>query len=92
METLRAYIIYAEIICYFGMIWLMATMQKRGTLTGNYFALAQLIFVSLFVLTGSLLAPPTYCITLIWAAITIIIWLVGYPFARWLYRQIFPQR
>ena len=83
---------YIEIFGFFGVIWLMANMQRRGKLTEQFFAIMSLSYISLFVLTAFLLAPPKYEFFLIWAVITMIFWILGYPSARWLYRQLFPPK
>jgi len=81
-----------EIISHFGMLMFMGNMQKRGKLTEQYFALVQVAYLNLYTLTGFLLAPATFEVILIFAIITIIFWVLGYPFARWVYRQMFPPK
>jgi len=87
-----ALMLYIEIISYLGVIWLMGAMQKRGKLTEQFFALVQIGYISLFTLTGSLIGSVNLQVTIVLAFITIIYWVLGYPFARWLYRQMFPPK
>jgi hypothetical protein len=87
-----ALMIYIEIISYFGVVWYMGIMQKRGKLTEQYFALIQVGYISLITVTGFLLAPMSLEVTFTWVVIMIIYWILGYPFARWLYRQLFQPR
>jgi len=87
-----AIMLYIEIFGFFGMILLMANLQKRGNLTEQFFAIGSLSYISLFMLTAFLIAPISLEVTLVWVVVTIIQWIIGYPFARWLYRQMFPPK
>ena len=87
-----AIMLYIEIFGFFGMILLMANLQKRGNLTEQFFAIGSLSYISLFMLTAFLIAPISLEVTLVWVLVTIIQWIIGYPFARWLYRQMFPPK
>jgi len=86
------YIFLMEMFGFFGLIWLMARMYKIGKLTEQFSAILILCYLSLFLLTVFLLVPPTYVDLFIWAVITILVWLIGYPFALWIYRQIIPPK
>jgi hypothetical protein len=86
------YLLYFELLVYFGLLWHMGFMRQKGSLTEKYFAIMQLAYISLFILTGFLLAPPS--LGILWTLLVTIaaLWAIGYPFARWLYRQLFPPR
>jgi hypothetical protein len=86
------FMLFIEIISHFGMLMYMGIMQKRGKLTEQFFALSQVGYFNLYVLTGFLLTPLTLNITITFVVITIILWILGYPFARWIYRQLFANR
>ncbi len=73
---------------YLGMLWLQASWRRQGVLTANRFALFQVAFLSLFVLTVSLIAVPRMDGKLIGTVLSLLLWPIGYPFARWLYRQV----
>jgi hypothetical protein len=86
------YIFLMEMFGFFGLIWLMARMYKFRKLTEQFFAILSLTYISLFLLTGFLMVPPTYVDLFIWAIITILVWLIGYPFAKWIYRQMISPK
>ena len=79
-------------VSVFGLVWLMARMYKLGKLTENFFVILILTYISLFLLTLFILVPPTDLDIFIWAVITIIVWLIGYPFGRWIFRQLLPPK
>ncbi len=83
--------LFIEIISHLGMLMYMGIMQKRGKLTEQFFALVQVGYFNLYVLTGFLIGPVTFKVTIALVVVTIILWVLGYPFARWIYRQVFPR-
>ena len=85
------FLLCVETISYIGMLIYMGILQKRGKLTEQFFALSQLGYLNLYMLTGFLISPLTPKVTLVFLLLMIILWVVGYPFARWLYRQIFQK-
>ena len=86
------YLFLIELFGFIGLVWFMGRMHRRGVLTEQFFALSSLTYISLFLLTAFLLAPLTFDILLIWVIITAVLWVIGYPFARWIYRQAIPPR
>lgn len=86
------FIFIIEIISHFGMLLYMGIIQKRGKLTEQFFALVQVGYFNLYILTGFLITPVTSRVTVVFVLITIILWVIGYPFARWVYRQMFPSK
>ena len=90
-------ILVAEAICYIALIMLLGILAVRGRMTENLFALCMVVPISLMIMTagiGANLSSPTPTpfgfIAVILA--TIIFTVVGYPFVKWLYRQIFPHK
>ncbi len=86
------YLFLMEVFGFIGIMWLMGKMYRRGMLTEQFFAVLSFTYISLFLLTAFLLAPLSYGILLIWVIITAVLWIVGYPFARWVYRQVIPPK
>jgi hypothetical protein len=90
--ALIAIMIYIEIVSYFGVIWFMGVMQKRGRLTEQFFAIVQVGYISVITLTGFLVGSLTWQTIVALVVIIIIYWILGYPFARWAYRQLFSPK
>ena len=86
------YLFLAEVFGFVGIMWLLGNMYKQGKLTEQFFAILTLTYISIFLLTGFLLVTPTYVDLIFWAILTILVWLIGYPFARWIYRQVLPPK
>lgn len=84
--------LFIEIISHFGVLMYMGVMQRRGKLTEQFFALVQVGYSNLYVLTGFLITPLTLKITMAFITITILLWVLGYPFTRWIYRQMFLSK
>lgn len=81
-----------EAFGFFGLIWFMARLYSLGKLTEQFSAILILCYISIFLLTGFLLTPPTYVDLSVWAIVTILVWVIGYPFSRWIYKQLFPPK
>lgn len=85
------YILIAELIGYLGIIWLQGIWYKRGELNENKFALFQVTYFSLFILSGFLYySSLEYIFTGV--TLSILSWVIGYPVARWVYRQVRPPK
>ncbi len=87
-------IIIIEVICYFGVILLQIFWGIRGVLTEQRFALFQVASLSLIMITVGLFDySPEYPFGLIAISIAVFLfWIIGYPMARWIYRQVFPPK
>ena len=90
-------ILNIEVICYFGLILFQIILAVRGLLTEQLFALLQVAFISLIMITAGLDAnlssPHPYPFGLLTGSIgTIVFAVIGYPIARWIYRQVFPPK
>ena len=88
-------ILIIEVICYFGIILLQIIWGVRGELTEQRFALFQVAPLTLIMITAGLdayLSSP-YPFGLVVGSIgTIVFAIIGYPIARWIYRQVFPPK
>ncbi len=81
-----------EFIAYIGLIRFQRNLYRRGELTENRFALFQVTNWSLFILTGFMMVstkPEGYILAVV---ASIICWVISYPIARWIYRQVFPHQ
>ncbi|GEM_PF-3652582 len=58
------FILFLEIVGYFGILWLQGIWYSRRELTESRFALFQVAFWSLFVITAFLAISTTYVVTL----------------------------
>jgi ABC-type Fe3+ transport system permease subunit len=85
-------ILFVEIVGYFGLLWLQATWYKNGQLTESRFALFQIAYWSLFTITAFLAISTTSEVTIIGIIVAVLLWVLGYPMARWIYRQVFPPK
>ena len=87
-------ILLIEIICYFGIIVLLPILAVRGILTEQLFALLQVAPLTLILITALLnYSSPGYPFGLLAGSVgTIVFTIIGYPIARWLYRQLFPRK
>jgi ABC-type Fe3+ transport system permease subunit len=85
-------ILYSEIIGYFGIIWLQGIWYKRGELTENRFALFQVAYWSFFIMTAFLAISTTVVVTIMGVVLSLLCWIIGYPMAKWIYRQVFPPK
>ena len=81
-----------EIIGYAGVIWILGTWKKNGELTPNRFALFQAGYLSLFILTAVLAISTTPEVTLIGVLLAGFWWVIGFPLAKWVYRQFFINK
>ena len=84
-------ILAMELIGYIGMIWIQGRWYKRGELTANRFAIFQVTYLSLFILTGFLAISETFESTIVGIILSILVWVIGYPIARWIYKQMVHQ-
>lgn len=87
-------ILIIEVICYFGILALQGFWYARGELTEQRFALFQVAPLTLIMITAGLDAylssSHSYPFGLLAFSIgTIIFAIIGYPLARWIYRQLF---
>ena len=80
------------VIGYFGMIGVQIWWKKRGELTANRFALLQIAFWSLFVILALLAFPISNKYTFIAIGFIIVLWIGGFPFARWVYKQFIQNK
>jgi hypothetical protein len=88
-------ILIVEVIGYFGVILLQIIWFVRGELTEQRFALFQVATLTLIMITAGLDAylSSRYTFGLVMVSIgTIVFAFVGYPIARWIYRQVFPLK
>ena len=83
-----------EVVTYFGLLALQAYWQVRGILTDRSFALFQVAQISLIMITAGLYyAVPDYPFGLaVFVVATAAFTALGYPIARWIYRQVFPPK
>ena len=86
-------ILIVEVIGYFGIILLQIIWGIRGLLTEQRFALFQVASLSLIMITVVLSSYlPEYPFGLVAGSIgTVLFSVIGYPIARWIYRQMFPR-
>lgn len=85
------YILIIELIGYFGIIWLQGIWYQRRELTENRFALYQVTYLSLLILTAFVYySSVEYVIN--GAILSTLCWIIGYPVAKWIYRQSFPPK
>jgi len=83
-----------EVVGYFGVLALQAIWFIRGELTEHRFALFQVAALTLIMITAGLgtFLSSHYTFGLIVGSIaTIVFALIGYPIAKWIYRQVFPK-
>jgi hypothetical protein len=83
-----------EIIGYFGILALQIFWAIRGILTEKRFALFQVASLGLIMITAVLYySSPKFPFGFVTGTIaTVIFFIIGYPIARWAYRQIFPPK
>ncbi len=91
------FLIIIEVLSYFGLLFLQVFWGIRGILTEQRFALFQIAFLSLILITVGMDAyfssPHPYPFGLLVGSVSTIIFAsIGYPLARWVYRQIFPPK
>jgi len=92
-----AQILIIEVVGYFGILALQVFWHVRGELTEQRFALFQVASLTLIIITAGwdayLSSPHPYPFGLLAMNIgTIIFAIIGYPIARWIYRQVFPPK
>ena len=80
------------IIGYLGIIRTQRRWYKRGELTQGRFVLFQVPIWSLLVLTGILMISTTFKGIMIGAVLSVMCSIIGYPTARWIYRQRFVSK
>ncbi|MEW6402319.1 MAG: hypothetical protein AB1649_11000 [Chloroflexota bacterium] len=90
-------ILIIEVAGYFGILALQGFWHARGELTEQRFAIFQIAPLTIIIMTAGLDAylssPQPYPFGLLAMSIgTIIFAVIGYPIARWVYRQIFPPK
>lgn len=89
-QGLMILILFA-VICYFGTIGVQIWWKKRGELTANRFALLQITYWSIFVILTLIAVPISNEVTFIALGLIILLWIGGYPFARWVYKRWFQN-
>ena len=77
------------IVILFGLCIIMASMQKKGTLTANRFALICVAYFSYFAISAINADHPLLSTGDLKFEIMLLfgIWIFVYPMARWLYGQ-----
>ena len=87
-------ILVIEVLGYFGILLLQSIWAARGVLTEHVFALVQVASLSLIMITVVLFSStPDYPFGVLVGSMGAIIFsAVGYPIARWIYRQSFPPK
>ncbi|NOH04307.1 MAG: hypothetical protein HND47_21205 [Chloroflexi bacterium] len=83
-----------NMIGLFGICIYFALMRRANQLTENRFALLSVAYLSYFLVSsiGSMPdADPETSIEFIFILI-VLTWVIGYPVARWIYRQFFPPK
>ena len=87
-------LLISETIGYFGIIGLEIYWQIHGVRNEQRFALLQVASLSLIVITVGLFNySPEYPFGLIATIISVfLLWIIVYPIARWVYRQIFSSK
>jgi hypothetical protein len=90
-------ILIFEVLGYFGILLVQVFWHVRGELTERRFALFQVSSLTLIIITAGLDAylssPRPYPFGLIAISIgTMVFAVMGYPIARWIYRQMFPPK
>lgn len=83
-----------EVIGYFGVVGLQAYWGVHRVLTEQRFALFQVGSLTLIMITAVLYyARPDYPFGLVAGSITTLLFaIIGYPIARWIYRQVLPPK
>jgi hypothetical protein len=81
-----------EVIGYFGIILLQSVWAARGELTEQRFALFQVASLTLIIITVVLFSYSSPLGFLMGSIATTIFAILGYPIARWIYRQVFPPK
>lgn len=76
---------------FFGVIWFLKRLQKRGELTERRFALVVVTYWSLFTISVFLMLSAESTGIIIGAVLSILWYVLGYPMARWIYRQVFSR-
>jgi hypothetical protein len=87
------YLLLLELIGYYAIILHQRSLYRQGKLTANYFALLQVAIWNLMLITGAFALSESFNLwfAVILLVISIIGWVIGYPFARWLYKQLPPR-
>ena len=94
MEHTMRLMLIIEIVGYFGILALQVFWAIHGILTEQRFALFQVGSLTLIIITVGLFNySPEFPFGLIAISIAVfLLWVIGYPMARWIYRQIFPPK
>jgi hypothetical protein len=75
------------LIVVFGII-----TRRRGWLTANRFALVESTYWSILSINLILAISTTGLVTIIGICLFILSWIVGFPLARWIYKQWIPDK
>jgi ABC-type spermidine/putrescine transport system permease subunit I len=89
IEQVMKILLVCEAIGFFGITRLQATWKRRGELTETKFALVSIAYWSLLTMTAILTTSTTLNSIFVGSIVGLIWWLLGYPLARWIYRQFF---
>jgi hypothetical protein len=83
----------STVLGYLGVLALQAYMGVRGQLTETRFAVLQVASLSLIMISAVLrYARPEYPLGLLIGVLAVLTFcVVGYPFAKWLYREFLRQ-
>jgi len=88
-------ILQIETIIYFGSIVFQAYLRKHGKLTAEHAAMLSVGPLWLILITVTIdgfFSPSHYTFGLIMSVVGDILFiLISYPFAKWAYRQFFPN-
>jgi riboflavin transporter FmnP len=90
------FLMICDLLCFPGVIWFLMKMKKKGTLNDKRWGL---IVVSYFQLTaivfyndGTSPMELTIASVLGFVGISLILWVISYPFARWVYREMVEEK
>ena len=94
MEQIASLIIVFNFIVLVGLVVVLRRLQKQGRLNANKFALILNGYFSYSFVTPllPLLITNTHVTLIVDTVFLAILWTIGYPWSRWLYRKFSVQK
>ncbi len=85
-------VILCLVVGFFGVILFLKGLQKHGELTERRFAVVVVTYWSIFTISSFLILSTTSTGIIIGVVLSSLWYVLGYPMARWIYRQVFPRQ
>jgi hypothetical protein len=94
------FLMICDLLCLPGLVWFLVKMKKKGTLNDkrwglmlvSYLQLTAVIFSQSDLTFPNMTKHQIYGTLIAIVFISLILWVIVYPVARWIYREMFEEK